>query len=641
VTAATVVLVAGRRSRRLARGGVVVVVGLLLLTLLVLPLLLGAPTQVSCRSLALPPGAGPALSASQEANAQVIAAEGVRAGVGLRGVVVALAAALQESKLQDLPYGDRDSLGLFQQRPSAGWGTPAQIMNPALAAAAFYGIATHSSNPGLVDVPGWQAMSVGAAAQAVQRSAFPDAYSQWEGQATQVATRLLGGSTAGVAGVPVSATTSTYRLGPVQPQATYVANLIGPMFHISTVGGWRPSDAIDPAGHPAGLALDFMIPGGPAGNGTGDALAAYVQEHAAELDVKYVIWHQRIWSPARAAEGWRLMPDRGSPTANHMDHVHVSLNGTAGGTAVAGCSGGGSTGGWYAGTSGDPNAMDNATIVGTWSDTSAAVQTDLSSLQRLSGWTGAVDIAVGGTVLGSGESYAAAAAGAYDARWRSAARALAAQREHASGPTFVRPWHEFNGDWYQQWQVTRATVGQYKAAFRRWAGIVRSIMPSAYITWSPNDTSHLDVNGAQAYPGDDVVDVIGVDSYDFHPPGSGVAEVTAALERGSPTAPQAPETWRKFAELHGKPIALPEWGLCPVSAGCGGDHPAYITAMHTWMDAHANTTAWAVGQPIPAAAAGRVLYSIYFDVVHGGDRGYTLAANPRSAAVFAALSWGN
>ncbi|HEY3502307.1 MAG TPA: C40 family peptidase [Actinocatenispora sp.] len=99
-----------------------------------------------------------------------------------RAYVVAVAAALAESGLRNLPYGDRDSLGLFQQRPSQGWGGPAQVMDPAAAAAAFY---SH-----LATVQGWPTMSVTAAAQAVQRSAFPLAYAAQEPLATAIVDRI-------------------------------------------------------------------------------------------------------------------------------------------------------------------------------------------------------------------------------------------------------------------------------------------------------------------------------------------------------------------------------------------------------------------------------------------------------------------
>ncbi len=127
------------------------------------------------------------LSEEMAANARVIIQTGQRLGVPDRGIVVALAAAMQESGLRNLDYGDRDSLGLFQQRPSTGWGTPAQILDPGYAAELFYG---GPANPnagrtrGLLDIPAWQSMSVTQAAQAVQISAYPDAYAKWESSAT-------------------------------------------------------------------------------------------------------------------------------------------------------------------------------------------------------------------------------------------------------------------------------------------------------------------------------------------------------------------------------------------------------------------------------------------------------------------------
>lgn len=106
-------------------------------------------------------------------NAKTILATGVAMKVPPRGQIVALATALQESGLRNLDYGDRDSLGLFQQRPSQGWGTAAQVRDPVHASTKFY--------EGLLKVSGWQSMTIAQAAQAVQASGFPDAYAKWEG----------------------------------------------------------------------------------------------------------------------------------------------------------------------------------------------------------------------------------------------------------------------------------------------------------------------------------------------------------------------------------------------------------------------------------------------------------------------------
>ncbi|MEY9949542.1 C40 family peptidase [Kitasatospora sp. GAS1066B] len=115
--------------------------------------------------------------------AQVIVQTGIKLQVPARGQVIALATALQESGLQNLPGGDRDSIGLFQQRPSQGWGTPAQISQPDYAATAFY--------QALLKVSGWQDLPLTQAAQAVQHSGFPDAYAKWESLASALQQALV------------------------------------------------------------------------------------------------------------------------------------------------------------------------------------------------------------------------------------------------------------------------------------------------------------------------------------------------------------------------------------------------------------------------------------------------------------------
>jgi len=114
--------------------------------------------------------------AEQVPNAKTIQATGVAMNIPARGQIVALATALQESGLRNLTYGDRDSLGLFQQRPSQGWGTANEILDPVHASTRFY--------EALEKVSGWQSLSVSQAAQAVQRSGFPEAYAKWEPLAT-------------------------------------------------------------------------------------------------------------------------------------------------------------------------------------------------------------------------------------------------------------------------------------------------------------------------------------------------------------------------------------------------------------------------------------------------------------------------
>ncbi len=129
------------------------------------------------------------LEADQVRNAAWIVATGQQMNVPPRGWIIAIATAMQESTLHN--YGDlgknndHDSLGLFQQRPSQGWGTPAQVMDPVYASRKFY---EH-----LVAIPGWQSLPLTVAAQRVQRSAYPDAYADDEPLATTVVNTLTGG----------------------------------------------------------------------------------------------------------------------------------------------------------------------------------------------------------------------------------------------------------------------------------------------------------------------------------------------------------------------------------------------------------------------------------------------------------------
>ncbi|WP_308284549.1 C40 family peptidase [Pseudonocardia oceani] len=118
------------------------------------------------------------LSEEQRANAATIIGVAREMGAPPRAWLVALATAMQESTLRNIDYGDRDSLGLFQQRPSQGWGSPAQVTDPVYSTTIFI--------ERLLEVPGWDTMPVTVAAQTVQRSAFPDAYAKWEGLAAEL-----------------------------------------------------------------------------------------------------------------------------------------------------------------------------------------------------------------------------------------------------------------------------------------------------------------------------------------------------------------------------------------------------------------------------------------------------------------------
>ncbi|MDN5685850.1 MAG: C40 family peptidase [Brachybacterium sp.] len=132
-------------------------------------------------------------SAEAMKNAAIIMKVGEQEGIPARGQMVALMVAMQESTLQNLSAGDRDSIGLFQQRPSQGWGTPEQLHDPSYASLAFYrGIDSAGGGqiPGLMDIDGWESMPLTVAAQRVQRSAYPRAYAKHEQPAREIMSAL-------------------------------------------------------------------------------------------------------------------------------------------------------------------------------------------------------------------------------------------------------------------------------------------------------------------------------------------------------------------------------------------------------------------------------------------------------------------
>jgi hypothetical protein len=282
----------------------------------------------------------------QTRNAGVIVATGRNAGVSDFGLTVALATAYQESRLRNLPYGDRDSLGLFQQRPSTGWGTAEQVQDAVYAARAFFGGPTGpnstgaaSQPPGLLDVDGWQAMALTEAADAVQRSAFPTAYAQWEDDARAWLGELHtadGGPCVPGGGLMCPPTGLAAEAG-LSPDALRVLRCIHQNF--PTVGpfagvGERPIDS----DHPAGRAVDAMIPDWAtrAGNDLGWQVAGWVRTNATCLGVTYVIFDAAIWSSAADAAGWRPYTHPGGGTdanALHLNHVHVSVKGSGGSCA--------------------------------------------------------------------------------------------------------------------------------------------------------------------------------------------------------------------------------------------------------------------------------------------------------------------
>lgn len=272
------------------------------------------------------------LSGEQAENAALISAISVRRGLPARAASIALATAYQESKIYNIEHGDRDSIGLFQQRPSQGWGSRAEILDPTYSINAFY--------DALEKVPDYERMRITEAAQAVQRSAYPEAYADHERDGRVLASALTGETTGGAFSCVVRAGSSadpteldeeglTRRAAAVRADITQA-------FGRQPMGGFQRGGVstghMAGSAHYDGRAVDvFVRPISPANKRRGWAIAQYVVAHADRLDVNTVIFDGRVWKAgARSEDGWR---DYQVPTSSrgnreileHRDHVHVDV----------------------------------------------------------------------------------------------------------------------------------------------------------------------------------------------------------------------------------------------------------------------------------------------------------------------------
>jgi hypothetical protein len=263
----------------------------------------------------------------QAENAAVIAAIGVRRGLPARAVSIALATAIQESKLLNVTHGDRDSLGLFQQRPSMGWGRPAQVLDPVYATNAFY--------DALIEVDGYQTMPITEAAQAVQRSAYPNAYADHEVEARTLASALTGYSpgafTCTINSDPDLAEEEVGSSG-LTDRASAVRRDLERAFGPQPLGGFSAEGVDDGhmngSAHYEGRAIDvFFRPVNDENRRLGWAMAHYLVGRAALLHIDHVIFDDLIWTRGRS--GWQEYDEPDSPgdpdILRHLDHVHVDV----------------------------------------------------------------------------------------------------------------------------------------------------------------------------------------------------------------------------------------------------------------------------------------------------------------------------
>ncbi|MGA8845035.1 MAG: hypothetical protein WB471_00280 [Nocardioides sp.] len=270
------------------------------------------------------------VSIEQAENAATIAAIGVRRGLPARAVSIALATAYQESDLQNIDYGDRDSLGLFQQRPSQGWGTEMEVQDPVYATNAFY--------DALVDVSDYRTLPITEAAQAVQRSGFPSAYADHEQDARALASALTGNSAEAFAcrldGELEAGDPRLVDSG-LTERADDVRADLEERFGDLALGGFAPGGVRDGhmegSTHYDGRAVDiFVRPVNDENRKRGWAIAQYLVGQADRLAIQTVIFDDRIWKAgSRSGDGWR---DYNAPSGSgdraileHRDHIHVDV----------------------------------------------------------------------------------------------------------------------------------------------------------------------------------------------------------------------------------------------------------------------------------------------------------------------------
>ncbi|MFF5445179.1 hypothetical protein [Streptomyces sp. NPDC012888] len=231
-------------------------------------------------------GSAYSLTPEQAGYASTIAAVGTAKGLPERAVTIAMATAMQESSLRNLDHGDRDSLGLFQQRPSQGWGTPEQIMDPVYSAGIFY--------DRLAEVPGYSRLPLTVAAQRVQRSGFPQAYAKHEPDAVLLAAALTGrapGALTCTGPAPLTA-------GDRAALTARLERVFGPGAKPETAGGDGGVVSV-----PARSAR-----GGGAGDGDGRRgweMAHWAVAHAAELGIERVSYAGRSWTAGKTGGAWK------------------------------------------------------------------------------------------------------------------------------------------------------------------------------------------------------------------------------------------------------------------------------------------------------------------------------------------------
>ncbi|MFI1562472.1 heavy metal transporter [Streptomyces sp. NPDC020490] len=320
-----------KRRRRVLRFGAALMTLLAVAGYLVVQYVTGGRSGPGCTVVSgEDDGARYEFTPEQAVNAATIAAVGTGRGMPERAVTIALATALQESGLRNIEHGDRDSLGLFQQRPSQGWGTPRQIMEPAYAAGVFY---EH-----LGKVPGYTRLPLTVAAQRVQRSGYPEAYAKHEPDAKLLAAALTGHAAATLTcrGNP---DTAAVQAGPDAVRSALVRDFGRDVLQdagaeVGDRATPTPSPSPSPSSSPSAqdgtrtVTLPVAAGASPAKGGTaqqrGWQLAHWAVANASALHIERVSFAGREWTAGTSAPRWRATGTQSSgETGRTADAVRI------------------------------------------------------------------------------------------------------------------------------------------------------------------------------------------------------------------------------------------------------------------------------------------------------------------------------
>ncbi|PWI15750.1 heavy metal transporter [Streptomyces sp. Act143] len=297
-----------RRRGRLLRFGAAFVVLCAVAGYLVIQYVTGGAGAPGCKVVS---GKGDGteyeFTPEQAVNAATITAVGTGRGLPERAVAIALATSLQESGLRNITHGDRDSLGLFQQRPSQGWGTAKQIMDPSYAAGKFY---EH-----LVKVSGYMELPLTVAAQRVQRSGYPEAYAKHEPDATLLAAALTGTSPATLTcdGRPAA----TVAAGPAGVRDALVKDFGRDALDTTAdeVAKGAPSSAGATTADERTLVVPVTADGSAAkrtARQRGWQLAHWAVANASTLHIQSVDYAGRRWTAGNTQSEWRAVDGEGA-----------------------------------------------------------------------------------------------------------------------------------------------------------------------------------------------------------------------------------------------------------------------------------------------------------------------------------------